>query len=101
MSAKKFTRCRENFTCGHCGAEITGNGYTNHCPSCLYSQHVDNNPGDRKNPCHGLMKPVYVESRSGEYIITHLCLTCGKEKRNRATPNDSTEAMIEVMKTQH
>ena len=26
---------------------MKGNGYTNHCPKCLWSKHVDINPGDR------------------------------------------------------
>ncbi|MBR6751902.1 MAG: RNHCP domain-containing protein, partial [Alphaproteobacteria bacterium] len=44
---KQFVKRVENFTCAHCGAEVFGNGYTNHCPKCLWSRHVDNNPGDR------------------------------------------------------
>ena len=42
-----FTRKVEDFTCEHCGREVHGNGYTNHCPHCLHSKHVDVNPGDR------------------------------------------------------
>jgi len=99
--AKRFTRCRENFVCDHCGQEVVGNGYTNHCPHCLHSKHVDINPGDRKHQCHGLMQPVSIEVKSDSYVITHRCLKCGEEKRNRSASNDSVEAIIEVMKLQH
>jgi len=45
--ARLFTRNIENFTCERCGAAVEGNGFTNHCPACLCSKHVDINPGDR------------------------------------------------------
>jgi hypothetical protein len=59
--AKKFTRRIEDFLCGNCGATVTGDGYTNHCPACLWSQHVDINPGDRAAACGALMRPSAVE----------------------------------------
>ena len=68
MSAT-FIRKTEDFVCENCGQEVKGNGYTNHCPRCLYSKHVDINPGDRASDCGGLMKPVAVELRHGERII--------------------------------
>jgi len=58
---QKISKRKENFICRHCGAIVEGNGYTDHCPHCLWSQHRDINPGDRKEKCHGLMKPVGVE----------------------------------------
>ncbi|MBU3901416.1 RNHCP domain-containing protein, partial [Patescibacteria group bacterium] len=48
MQSKKFQRKIEDFVCGHCGPKIKGTGYTDHCPKCLWSQHVDVNPGDRQ-----------------------------------------------------
>lgn len=38
---KNFTRVIEDFICENCGTEVKGNGYTNHCPKCLWSKHVD------------------------------------------------------------
>ena len=55
MGGARFTRVVEDFTCGQCGAAVTGDGYTNHCPLCLWSRHVDINPGDRAAECGGLM----------------------------------------------
>ena len=36
-----FIRKTEDFICENCGAVVVGNGYTNHCPACLYSKHVE------------------------------------------------------------
>lgn len=59
-AAKKFQRCTEDFDCGHCGFRVQGNGFTNHCPQCLWSAHVDINPGDRAATCRALMEPIAV-----------------------------------------
>jgi hypothetical protein len=95
---KKFQRKIENFVCGHCGAEVKGNGYTNHCPSCLWSRHVDVNPGDRQNQCGGMMRPVLVEIKSGKYILTQKCEKCGFEKKNKTSPKDNFEAILILAK---
>jgi len=51
---KKFQKKKEDFKCEKCGREVIGTGYTNHCPDCLWSKHVDVNPGDRQSKCLGL-----------------------------------------------
>lgn len=84
----EFKRKIEDFVCGHCGETVKGNGYTNHCPFCLWSRHVDIHPGDREALCRGLMAPVSLEMVSGEYVITHQCMECGYEKRNRIAKED-------------
>lgn len=93
---KKFTKRPENFTCAHCGAEVFGNGYTNHCPKCLWSRHVDNNPGDRQSNCLGMMCPISVEQKSGEFIITHKCEKCGKTIKQKTSENDDVDAIIAI-----
>jgi len=95
---KKFSSCKEDFVCENCGEEVVGNGYTNHCPSCLYSKHVDVNPGDRKNNCLGLMEPIAVEEKRKLYIIVHRCMKCGELKRNQSADNDSFEAILQGIK---
>lgn len=94
--SSRFIRRKEDFLCENCSTKVQGGGYTNHCPHCLYSKHVDVNPGDRKNSCKGLMEPVSVEQKNGVYVIVHRCLKCGAEKRNRAARNDSVEALLAV-----
>ncbi len=98
-STRRFQRTKEDFVCGNCGAPVKGNGYTNHCPECLWSRHVDINPGDRSASCNGMMRPVAAEYKSGEFILLHLCEGCGAEKRNRAAENDSLELRIELTRT--
>ena len=93
---KKFTKTVENFTCSHCGATVFGNGYTNHCPRCLWSKHVDNNPGDRAARCGGMMFPVSVERAGERFIITHKCEKCGKIIRQHSAPDDNINVIIEL-----
>jgi hypothetical protein len=94
----KFTRKIEDFVCGNCGMKVKGNGFTNHCPHCLWSKHVDINPGDRESSCQGLMKPARVEKGNGgrEYIIVHQCVKCGYEKCNKVSDADSFEEILKI-----
>lgn len=96
MQTKSFQRTIENFECGNCHAQVEGNGYTNHCPQCLWSKHVDINPGDRAATCGGLMKPTALENENGEYIITHTCVTCSYKKRNKISPTDNFDVVVQV-----
>ena len=93
---KKFARKIENFVCENCGCAVRGTGYTNHCPRCLYSKHVDVNPGDRGSLCRGLMKPIAVETERRGHVIVHQCVACGAIKRNHAAAADSFEAILAV-----
>ena len=93
---KRFTKTVEDFTCAHCGATVSGNGYTNHCPKCLYSRHVDNTPGDRAATCGGMMAPIAAEKSGEGFIITHKCEKCGKTIRQHAAPEDDIDAIISI-----
>ena len=97
-----FQKKKENFVCEKCGKEVVGNGYTNHCPNCLWSKHVDVNPGDRASECGGMMEPVKVESANrrskGEWILTHKCEKCEYEKRNKIAKEDNLELLQQVAK---
>ena len=90
----KFTRTQEDFVCAFCGAHVKGNGYTNHCPQCLCSLHVDINPGDRACTCHGLMLANNLERKNGDMYIVHKCTKCGLTKRNKVSPNDNFDAIL-------
>lgn len=94
-----FVRQKENFICAFCGLHNTGDGYTNHCHVCLYSKHVDIEPGDRLSSCGGLMKPIYVSYTTRNPYISHRCLICGFEKRNKIQIGDSVEAMAFIQST--
>lgn len=94
-----FIKNKENFICEKCGFNNEGNGYTNHCCECLYSKHVDMEPGDRLNTCGGLMKPMYVSYTNKSSYIIHRCIVCGFEKKNAISEKDSIQKMIEVQKS--
>ncbi|MFH1412726.1 MAG: RNHCP domain-containing protein [bacterium] len=93
---KKFQRTKENFKCKRCGAKINGNGYTNHCPHCLWSRHVDINPGDRNENCHGIMEPMTVEQNGQDYYIIHQCQRCGIVRRNKISKEDDFDQVIKL-----
>jgi len=95
MEKAQFIRKVEDFTCVVCGTEVKGNGYTNHCPECLSSLHVDGeNPGDRASNCHGLMVPERLEHKNGHDYIVHRCVKCGHVRRNKTSPNDNFDALL-------
>lgn len=94
--SSKFQRRIENFVCEHCGKKIVGNGYTNHCPHCLHSKHVDIYPGDRECACQGLMEPISVEPKKDGYVIVFKCQKCGFVKKNKSAENDDFEAILEI-----
>lgn len=98
---KQFIKNVEDFKCEHCGHEVKGNGYTNHCPACLWSKHVDINPGDRLalEKCGGMMRPIRVELEKQEYIITHECVKCGHWKRNKMHEDDDFDVITQIAQT--
>ena len=68
-----------------------GSDHRNHCPNCLSSLHVDEEPGDRASDCGGIMEPVAVWVRKGgEWAIIHRCKRCGKLSSNRVAADDNT-----------
>jgi len=99
MKTGNFIRKKEDFVCEKCGTKIKGTGYTNHCPNCLWSKHVDKNiPGDRAEICQGLMEPVGVEFVHGEYSLLHRCQKCSKISKNKTSPEDDFEKILELSK---
>ena len=72
-------------------------GYTsrNHCPYCLCSRHLDENPGDRASDCGGLMVPIeaQIDPKKG-YILIHRCTKCGAIRRNKAARDDDINRII-------
>ena len=91
---RNFQRRKEDFICGHCGHFVRGDGYTNHCPICLYSKHVDINPGDRSADCGGLMEPISLERDHGEERLTHRCVRCGFTRKNKVSKQDDFDALL-------
>lgn len=96
QESPQFSRTIEDFICEHCGHRVVGNGYTNHCPRCLWSRHVDRSPGDRRHDCHGLMQPMDAFQKNGQWYISHVCQRCGEEKANKVASNDNFDIVIEL-----
>jgi hypothetical protein len=94
--SRQFTRTIEDFTCGHCGFQVQGTGYTNHCPRCLWSKHVDVNPGDRSESCHGLMEPVRVEKHGADLYIIQRCVQCHAQRRIKPADADDRDLLIQL-----
>lgn len=97
MGTKKFQRRVEDFDCAACGVHVVGNGYTNHCPKCLASKHVDIAPGDRAAVCGGLMPVVNLMYEKGQWYLIHECQRCHLQKRNRVSEADDQSVLVQLM----
>lgn len=97
----KTHACQESFTCRVCGRLVTpqgaGSDHRNHCPNCLTSLHVDEEPGDRASLCGGVMEPVAVWVRhGGEWAIIHRCRRCGVLSSNRVAADDNPMKLMSI-----
>ena len=93
--------CTDSFTCKVCGrlvvSEGAGSDHRNHCPNCLSSLHVDDEPGDRASDCGGVMDPVAVWVRkNGEWAMIHRCRRCGELSSNRVAADDNTMKLMSI-----
>ena len=97
---KRFNELDEGFICENCHKEVFPLGYTSrdHCPYCLYSKHVDINPGDRNNTCKGLLKPIGIEKYKDTYKIIYKCETCKELHKNIIAKDDDMNTIIEISK---
>lgn len=83
--------------CEVCGTQVVGNGYTDHCPNCLYSKHVDSRtPGDRSSDCHGLLKPIGIRYKNSKYQIQYCCTKCGKISFCKTVDDDCYEEILKL-----
>jgi RNHCP domain len=81
---------------------LSNGSYRNHCPACLWSKHVDQEPGDRASDCCNLMLPERIENRRGKgLVIIHRCVQCGFTRANRIADDiaqgDDIDAITAVM----
>ena len=95
---KKFNMIDESFKCENCNTLVNKLNYTarDHCPICLYSKHLDINPGDRLNTCHGLMQPIGIEKYKDTFKIIYKCLECGEIHKNKMADDDNMDLIIEL-----
>ena len=97
---KKFKMIDEKFICENCKKDVDQLYYTarDHCPYCLYSKHVDINPGDRLNECRGLLKPIGIEKFKDSFKIIYKCDKCNQLHKNIMADDDDMNLIIELSK---
>ncbi len=97
---KLFTKNDNSFICEHCNKQVFPLIYSSrdHCPYCLYSKHVDINPGDRLNTCGGLLKPIGIEKYKDTYKILYQCEKCKEKHKNIVAKDDDMNMIIEISK---
>ena len=97
---KLFTKLDEQFICENCKQKIEKLKYTtrDHCNYCLYSKHVDINPGDRQNQCKGLLRPIGIEKFKNTYKIIYKCEKCNQIHKNIMANDDNMDLIIEISK---
>ena len=97
----KTHRCNDTFSCRVCDRLVfptpTGGDHRNHCPNCLSSLHVDQEPGDRAADCGGIMDPIGVWVRKKEeWAVIHRCRRCGKLSSNRVAGDDNPMKLMSI-----
>lgn len=106
MSRVQRNRVRRHrpgtFRCHHCRLDVSldapGTEHRNHCPSCLWSRHLDDRlPGDRAAACSGSMEPIAVTVRDdGEWALVHRCGGCATVHLNRIAGDDNPHTLMQL-----
>lgn len=93
-----FIENNQSFICVQCGRRVAKHSTSsrNHCNWCLVSLHVDRGPGDRRNSCRGIMKPIGIEMKSGKTQIIYQCEECRYIGKNIVADDDNPEMLIEL-----
>lgn len=100
-----MSRKEENqgFICQNCQRKvepIARGSYRNHCNYCLYSLHLDEVPGDRSSDCHGIMRPLRIETKKKHWQIIHQCEKCQQSKANKMADDDEIIKFLEREKNE-
>ena len=105
MSDKRLSRARvtsRTFRCRRCRLDVSldapGTAHRNHCPTCLWSLHLDDDvPGDRGADCGATMEPIAVSVRGdGEWVLVHRCTGCDEVHLNRTAGDDSPLLLLQL-----
>jgi hypothetical protein len=94
-------RAPDHFRCGHCHFDVPndaiGTAYRNHCPTCLWSRHLDDTPGDRAADCGSSMEPIAIHVRGdGEWVLVHRCCGCDELHLNRTAGDDNVLLLVQL-----
>lgn len=97
-----MSRPSRSFRCAHCRLDVPmdapGTRHRNHCPSCLWSRHLDDDtPGDRDADCGAAMEPIAVCARAdGEWALVHRCGACTTIHVNRIAGDDNPLILMQL-----
>jgi hypothetical protein len=85
----------------HCRLDVPtdapGTAHRNHCPNCLWSRHLDDEPGDRASDCLASMEPIAITVRKdGEWVLIHRCNGCGTLSSNRISGDDNPLLLLRI-----
>ena len=97
---KKFIKINNSFVCEYCGHLNPKAKQTcrNHCTNCLCSKHVDKNPGDRQELCHGKLIPIDFDIKGGEINqIIFKCEKCKVIRKNKPAEDDNKDKIWQIM----
>ena len=94
-------RSPSTFRCRRCRLDVPtdapGTAHRNHCPSCLWSRHLDLAPGDRAASCASSMEPIAVTVRhDGEWALVHRCTGCDAMRVNRVAGDDNPRTLMQI-----
>lgn len=90
----------EGFECENCGTINPPADKTcrDHCIKCLFSKHVDVEPGDRANTCQGLMRPMGVTLKGGYWDkIQYTCTKCHQSHQNKVADDDDRGSLMKIL----
>ena len=98
---RRFDERATSFRCVHCRLDVPsdapGTAHRNHCPYCLWSRHVDDDPGDRSSDCLASMEPIAITVRGdGEWVLIHRCNGCGVLHSNRIAGDDNPLLLVRI-----
>lgn len=93
-----FKKNDEPFICENCNNAVFKLKYTSrdHCPTCLYSKHVDVYPGDRQETCCGSLVPIGIQTSKKGMQIIYKCSKCNSIKKNIIAQDDNLDLIIEL-----
>jgi hypothetical protein len=97
----RHRRSPDTFRCRNCHLDVSlhapGTRHRNHCPSCLWSRHLDEAAGDRAAGCAGSMEPIAVAVRAdGEWSLVHRCASCAAVRLNRIAGDDNPHSLLQL-----
>jgi len=95
------SRADSSFRCVVCHWQVDavafGTSHRNHCPRCLWSRHLDDEPGDRRCACRSPMEPIAIEVRKdGEWSLVHRCTGCNAIRTNRIAGDDHERSLLSL-----